>query len=94
MVSLLCQQPCCDCTLTDRYVPLALCFFLSSCLSCRTSQRRQSNVRVLGLQRPLFVVLLGAAALYCLYRSGGWLRLLLVLLAGDSDESDSGGGGW
>lgn len=50
--------------------------------SLATSQRRQSNVRVLGLQRLLFVALQVAAALYCLLRGGGWLRLLLALAAG------------
>jgi hypothetical protein len=57
-------------------------WLLPSLVSCRTSQRRQSNVRVLGLQRPLFAALLVAAALYCLWRSGGWLRLMLALAAG------------
>jgi hypothetical protein len=54
------------------------------CCLCthRTSQRRAGNVRVLGLQRPLFVVLVGLGALYCLFRSRAWLRLLAALLAG------------
>jgi len=50
---------------------------------------RQSNVRVLGLQRALFVGLVLAGALYCYFRSRGWLRLLLALLIGERQ----GGGG-
>lgn len=50
--------------------------------SLATSQMRQSNVRVLGLQRALFVGLVLAGALYCYFRSRGWLRLLLALLIG------------
>lgn len=49
----------------------------------RTSQRRQANVRVLALQRPLFVALVGAAALYCLIMGKGWLRLLLAVSGGE-----------
>jgi hypothetical protein len=41
-------------------------------------------VRVLGLQRPLFVVLVAAAALYCWYRSKAWLGLALALVAGEA----------
>jgi hypothetical protein len=63
--------------------------------TCRTSQRRQGNVRVLGLSRPLFVALVGLAALYCLYRSRGWLNLVLALLAGEAGRGavSAGGGG-
>ena len=45
-------------------------------------------MRVLGLQRPLFVALLLAAALYCLVRGGGWLRLVLALPAGEEGGVD------
>lgn len=40
-------------------------------------------MRVLGLQRPLFVALVAAAALYCLVRSGAWLRFGLALVVGE-----------
>jgi hypothetical protein len=60
-----------------RFLAVALA---STC--CRTSRQRQSNVRVLGLQRPLFVLLVAAVALYCWYRSRAWLGLALGLVAG------------
>ncbi|KAF6255729.1 prenylated rab acceptor PRA1 [Scenedesmus sp. NREL 46B-D3] len=47
-----------------------------------TSRQRQGAVRVLGLQRPLFVLLVAAAALYCWFRSRAWLGLALALVAG------------
>lgn len=68
-------------------IPQDVWLLLPLLVSCRTSQRRQSNVRVLGLQRPLFAALLVAAALYCMWRSGGWLRLLLALAAGACNPS-------
>lgn len=49
-----------------------------------TSRQRQGNVKVLGLSRPLFVLLLAAGALYCWYRSRAWLGLALALVAGTS----------
>eukprot|EP00775_Hariotina_reticulata_P011242 gene11242-11391_t len=52
--------------------------------SLKTSRQRSSNVRVLGLQRPLFVLLMLAAALYGWYRSRGWLMLLTAVVAGVS----------
>jgi hypothetical protein len=59
-----------------------MCLDVVAC--CRTSRQRQSSVRVLGLQRPLFVLLLAAGALYCWYRSRAWLGLALALLAGEA----------
>jgi hypothetical protein len=61
---------------------------VNSCLR-RTSRQRQGNVRVLGLQRPPFVLLAAAAALYCWYRSRAWLLLALALLAGEAWRSSS-----
>ena len=56
------------------------------CVSCSASRQRQGNVKVLGLSRPLFVLLLAAGALYCWYRSRAWLGLALALLAGVGRE--------
>lgn len=88
-VELLCLQLCCP--HPGHILPTASVLLLSYCVSAclaisvhhRTSQRRQSHVRVLGLQRPLFVALVGAAGLYCLVRSSAWLRFGLALAVGE-----------
>ena len=44
--------------------------------------RRSKSDSILFLQRPLFVALAVAGAIYCWYRSRAWLALLGALLAG------------
>eukprot|EP00879_Flechtneria_rotunda_P025147 GHRR01026707.1.p1 GENE.GHRR01026707.1~~GHRR01026707.1.p1 ORF type:complete len:204 (+),score=30.88 GHRR01026707.1:260-871(+) len=60
------------------------CSAASSPGSLATSSRhRQGSVKVLGLQRPVFVLLLLCCVLYCLYASRGWINLVLAVVAGE-----------
>src|SRR5690242_2686690 len=58
-------------------------FDLTMSINCRTSRQRQSNLRVVGLQRPVFVLFMMAAALYLWWRNRAWLNLFMALIAGD-----------
>eukprot|EP00878_Enallax_costatus_P003393 GHUV01003602.1.p1 GENE.GHUV01003602.1~~GHUV01003602.1.p1 ORF type:complete len:220 (+),score=51.75 GHUV01003602.1:351-1010(+) len=49
-----------------------------------TSRQRQNNIRVVGLQRPVFVLLMVVAALYLWYLNRAWLNLFMALIAGVS----------